>query len=229
MLARLRAASDAAHGLDVCVRHVDDDYVLLYDCDCRRQHRHGRCLHGCSGVRVAGGLVRLGTGVDHVRRALNRYLDADKDDELSLGDKVFIAADVVIGAYDVVVGGIDVVVGVCDLAEYARGALARLRRMYPGVVIPISFRIGKNKGDCHPKRIQKPGTKEVRFEDLPEDMQNMIFSKLPMKETVRTSVLSSKWRHMWKIFPKLRFDGSTMRGEYMLEKLVGNVNAVLKQ
>uniref|UniRef100_A0A0E0HME8 F-box domain-containing protein n=1 Tax=Oryza nivara TaxID=4536 RepID=A0A0E0HME8_ORYNI len=237
MLARLRAASDAARELDVCVRHGDDDddYVVLHGCDRRRQHYgHGRsCLHGCSGVRAAGGLVRIVSGARHVRSAVGRYLaaadDDEEHDELSVGDKVLIAADVVVGAYDVVVGGIDVVVGVCDLAEYARGALARLRRMCPGVGIPVRFRIGKKKEDCGPKRIRKPGTKEVRFEDLSEDMQNMIFSKLPLKETVRTSVLSSKWRHLWKISPKLRFDGSTMRGEYMLEKLVGNVNATLKQ
>uniref|UniRef100_A0A0E0DYH0 F-box domain-containing protein n=1 Tax=Oryza meridionalis TaxID=40149 RepID=A0A0E0DYH0_9ORYZ len=237
MLARLRAASDAAHELDVCVRHNDDDdddYVVLHSCDRRRQHGHGRsCLHGCSGVRAAGGLVRIASGARHVRSAVGRYLaaadDDEEHDELSVGDKVLIAADVVVGAYDVVVGGIDVVVGVYDLAEYARGALARLRRMCPGVGIPVRFRIGKKKEDCRPKRIRKPGTKEVRFEDLSEDMQNMIFSKLPLKETVRTSVLSSKWRHLWKISPKLRFDGSTMRGEYMLEKLVGNVNAALKQ
>uniref|UniRef100_A0A0D3GDZ0 F-box domain-containing protein n=2 Tax=Oryza TaxID=4527 RepID=A0A0D3GDZ0_9ORYZ len=184
-------------------------------------------------VRAAGGLVRIVSGARHVRSAVGRYLaaadDDEEHDELSVGDKVLIAADVVVGAYDVVVGGIDVVVGVCDLAEYARGALARLRRMCPGVSIPVRFRIGKKKEDSGPKRIRKPGTKEVRFEDLSEDMQNMIFSKLPLKETVRTSVLSSKWRHLWKISPKLRFDGSTMRGEYMLEKLVGNVNATLKQ
>uniref|UniRef100_A0A0E0DYH4 F-box domain-containing protein n=1 Tax=Oryza meridionalis TaxID=40149 RepID=A0A0E0DYH4_9ORYZ len=220
-----------------------------------RTQRRGRPLHEYS-ARLAGiaargyldgkilpttklrGIVNKGIacaviGARHVRSAVGRYLaaadDDEEHDELSVGDKVLIAADVVVGAYDVVVGGIDVVVGVYDLAEYARGALARLRRMCPGVGIPVRFRIGKKKEDCRPKRIRKPGTKEVRFEDLSEDMQNMIFSKLPLKETVRTSVLSSKWRHLWKISPKLRFDGSTMRGEYMLEKLVGNVNAALKQ
>uniref|UniRef100_A0A0D9WN19 F-box domain-containing protein n=1 Tax=Leersia perrieri TaxID=77586 RepID=A0A0D9WN19_9ORYZ len=238
MLARLRAASDAAHEIDVSVRHDSHGYLLVNDCDCRhRRHGHGRCLHGVSGVRVAGGLVRLATGVEHVRRALNRYLDAGKgkegdgeeDDELSVGDKVLIAADVVVGTYDVVVGGIDVVVGICDLTEYARGAVARLSRMYPDVGIPIRFRFRKKKRDCRPKRIRKAGIKEVRFEDLPEDMQNMIFSKLPLKETVRTSVLSSKWRDLWKNCPRLRFDGSTMSGEYMLERLVENVHVVMKQ
>lgn len=155
MLARLRAASDAARELDVCVRHGDDDddYVVLHGCDRRRQHYgHGRsCLHGCSGVRV-----RIVSGARHVRSAVGRYLaaadDDEEHDELSVGDKVLIAADVVVGAYDVVVGGIDVVVGVCDLAEYARGALARLRRMCPGVGIPVRFRYTSNQIEFHKDR-----------------------------------------------------------------------------
>ncbi|XP_039772057.1 FBD-associated F-box protein At3g52670-like [Panicum virgatum] len=38
---------------------------------------------------------------------------------------------------------------------------------------------------------------EIKFEDLPEDIQCTILSKLPLKELVRTSILSSEWRYLW--------------------------------
>lgn len=52
---------------------------------------------------------------------------------------------------------------------------------------------------------------------------------------MRTSVLSSEWKHMWKICPKLRFDGTTMCGggvrgiEQHTQEFVDNVNKVLQR
>lgn len=75
----------------------------------------------------------------------------------------------------------------------------------------------------------------IQFLDLPTDVLGMILSKLPPKEIVRTSVLSNKWKHIWTICPKLRFDGSTMCGkdvagtQHYSQKFIGNVNGVLKQ
>lgn len=68
---------------------------------------------------------------------------------------------------------------------------------------------------------------------LLQDVLGTILSKLPPKDIVRTSVLSNKWKHMWTVCPKLRFDGIAICGEDVTQnyshKFVDNVNAVLKQ
>ncbi|KAJ1264028.1 hypothetical protein BS78_09G231600 [Paspalum vaginatum] len=75
----------------------------------------------------------------------------------------------------------------------------------------------------------------IRFSDLPLDVLGMILSKLPLKEIVRTSVLSNKWKHTWTVCPKLRFDGATMCGkdaagaQHYTQKFIANVNTVLNQ
>ncbi|TVU12324.1 hypothetical protein EJB05_45962, partial [Eragrostis curvula] len=74
--------------------------------------------------------------------------------------------------------------------------------------------------------------------NLPEDLQSIILSKLPLKEVVRTSVLSSKWRRLWTVCPKLRFDGTAMSSKKMdgkrcklqyTRQFINTVNAVLQQ
>ncbi|KAL6641577.1 hypothetical protein ACP70R_019758 [Stipagrostis hirtigluma subsp. patula] len=73
------------------------------------------------------------------------------------------------------------------------------------------------------------------FINLPEDMQRIIFSKLALKEAVRTCAISRKWRSLWQVSPKLSFDGITMCGENIsgkqqyIEKFVSNVYKVLLQ
>ncbi|KAI4975877.1 hypothetical protein ZWY2020_049484 [Hordeum vulgare] len=69
-----------------------------------------------------------------------------------------------------------------------------------------------------------------------QDLLCLILSKLPLNEVVRTSTLSTKWRHTWTSCPNLIFDGATMcvnattsSKERCTQVFVGNVNAVLKQ
>jgi hypothetical protein len=115
---------------------------------------------------------------------------------------------------------------------------------------------------CHQKLNHGKG-RNVQFDDLPEVCENflarfirsmelnlqawgcdisilqdvicLIFSKLQLKDLVSTSVLSSKWKHMWTICPTLRFDSSTLCGsnmcsaEQFTQKFIDNVNAVLQQ
>ncbi|KAM0001183.1 putative F-box domain, FBD domain, leucine-rich repeat domain superfamily [Helianthus debilis subsp. tardiflorus] len=42
--------------------------------------------------------------------------------------------------------------------------------------------------------------------DLPESIIQTILTKLPLRDAVRTSVLSSKWRYKWTTLTELRFD-----------------------
>lgn len=49
-------------------------------------------------------------------------------------------------------------------------------------------------GYIYRKTIYSNGTSIDQVVNLPEDLQCIILSKLPLKEAVRTSVLSSKWR-----------------------------------
>lgn len=45
-----------------------------------------------------------------------------------------------------------------------------------------------------------------RISNLPSDVIGQILSRLPIKEAVKTSVLSSKWRFMSAMLPHLVFD-----------------------
>ncbi|KAJ4794779.1 F-box/RNI-like/FBD-like domains-containing protein [Rhynchospora pubera] len=57
--------------------------------------------------------------------------------------------------------------------------------------------------------------------DLPDDLKHEIFLRLPIKDVVRTSILSSKWKDSWTSIPSLGFvERST---ESKLIELVDNV------
>uniref|UniRef100_A0A0D3GDW9 F-box domain-containing protein n=1 Tax=Oryza barthii TaxID=65489 RepID=A0A0D3GDW9_9ORYZ len=73
---------------------------------------------------------------------------------------------------------------------------------------------------CHQQPFKQSRAK-VQFSDLPEDLLCTIFSKMPLKDVVRTSVLSRNWRHMWTCCTKLRFDGVMVSRD--------NINAILQQ
>uniref|UniRef100_A0ACD5XSL7 Uncharacterized protein n=1 Tax=Avena sativa TaxID=4498 RepID=A0ACD5XSL7_AVESA len=70
---------------------------------------------------------------------------------------------------------------------------------------------------------------------LLQDVIHTVFSQLPLQDLVRTSAVSSKWRSIWTICPKLRFDGRTMCGsgtsrtQQCTRKFIDNVNTVLQQ
>ncbi|KAG7564970.1 F-box-like domain superfamily [Arabidopsis suecica] len=48
--------------------------------------------------------------------------------------------------------------------------------------------------------------KEDRISDLPEALLLHILSSLPTEKAIATSVLSKRWRSLWKMMPKLKFD-----------------------
>lgn len=69
-------------------------------------------------------------------------------------------------------------------------------------------RISSAEGDCSKRiRSQRPN-----FHSLPEDIVSSIMSELTIKEAVRTSVVSSKWRQAWRCHPNLSFDISSVLG-----------------
>ncbi|KAF8024306.1 hypothetical protein BT93_F1481 [Corymbia citriodora subsp. variegata] len=45
-----------------------------------------------------------------------------------------------------------------------------------------------------------------KISQLPRDVTDQILSRLPIKEAVRTSILSRKWRYKWSSIPQLVFD-----------------------
>jgi len=53
---------------------------------------------------------------------------------------------------------------------------------------------------------QVEARKEDRISQLPDRILSIILSKLPMKDLVKTSALSNRWKHLWALRTNLNFD-----------------------
>ncbi|KAL4619606.1 hypothetical protein ACB092_06G091800 [Castanea dentata] len=60
------------------------------------------------------------------------------------------------------------------------------------------------------KLSRKKDTWVDRISDLPESLICHILSFLPVKEAVATSILSSRWEHLWTLFSTLDLDSNTI-------------------
>ncbi|KAJ6860879.1 hypothetical protein NC651_037070 [Populus alba x Populus x berolinensis] len=63
----------------------------------------------------------------------------------------------------------------------------------------------------HQGKLMKPGfqveaRKEDRISQLPDRILSIILSRLPMKDLVKTSALSNRWKHLWALRTNLNFD-----------------------
>ncbi|KAF8024308.1 hypothetical protein BT93_F1483 [Corymbia citriodora subsp. variegata] len=54
-----------------------------------------------------------------------------------------------------------------------------------------------------------------KISQLPRDVTDQILSRLPIKEAVRTSILSRKWRYKWSSIPQLVFDDQCTRAKHL--------------
>ncbi|XP_024013810.1 FBD-associated F-box protein At3g49020 isoform X2 [Eutrema salsugineum] len=55
---------------------------------------------------------------------------------------------------------------------------------------------------------------EDRISELPEALLLEILSSLPTENVIATSVLSKRWRSLWKMVPKLEFDSKIHKSEH---------------
>uniref|UniRef100_A0A0A9FAF1 F-box domain-containing protein n=1 Tax=Arundo donax TaxID=35708 RepID=A0A0A9FAF1_ARUDO len=62
---------------------------------------------------------------------------------------------------------------------------------------------------------------------LPDDVLRLVLSFLPAQEAVRTCVLASRWRHLWKSAPGLRIMGCDERVPAPVKELCGFVDHLL--
>ncbi|CAL9239516.1 unnamed protein product [Arabidopsis halleri] len=65
----------------------------------------------------------------------------------------------------------------------------------------------RTKRSCSPESSDKRSGDEVDWvRDLPESLLSHVLLNLPTKDVVKTSVLSSKWRYVWRYVPSLELD-----------------------
>ncbi|CAN6202222.1 unnamed protein product [Urochloa humidicola] len=146
------------------------------------------------------------------------------------------------GMAEIVDGG----VGVHAILNLACRTLERSGRILVrvGDGRPVSIGKGNNlmcrrmeSNHCSKNPIYRMRRPVIELDELPEDVLEMVFSKLQFNEVVRTSVLSSKWRHMWTVSSKLSLNCMTICGrrQYFCNKqkftqeFIDGVSTVLQQ
>ncbi|CAO2186848.1 unnamed protein product [Urochloa humidicola] len=71
------------------------------------------------------------------------------------------------------------------------------------------------------------------MEDLPEGIQTIILWLLPLKEAARISLVSRRWRMIWRQHPNLCFDATKIRSKdkdhVKRAKFIKTVNSVIQQ
>ncbi|WOG96040.1 hypothetical protein DCAR_0415370 [Daucus carota subsp. sativus] len=68
--------------------------------------------------------------------------------------------------------------------------------------------------------------KEDRISKLPQNLQETILGFLPIQDAVKSSILSTKWRHCWTMIPNLIFDFEFV--DRIMSKLDGIRNPELR-
>ncbi|KAF8407921.1 hypothetical protein HHK36_007059 [Tetracentron sinense] len=74
--------------------------------------------------------------------------------------------------------------------------------------------------------LKKAGTCDI-ISNLPQEVIDTILVHLPIREAVRTSILSSEWRDKWLTISQLRFDESITSSVARKKKLISIVYAIL--
>uniref|UniRef100_A0A8R7QHL5 F-box domain-containing protein n=2 Tax=Triticum urartu TaxID=4572 RepID=A0A8R7QHL5_TRIUA len=64
--------------------------------------------------------------------------------------------------------------------------------------------------DLHQTMMMKPKRKGLQLTNQPKDILCSILSRLPLKEAVRTSILSERWKHLWRCHSNLEFSLRSM-------------------
>lgn len=69
-----------------------------------------------------------------------------------------------------------------------------------------SYEISKKRNG----KSSSKGRRDV-ISNLPEDIINLILVHLPIRDAIRTSILSTNWRYKWDSIPDLVFDRHCFR------------------
>ncbi|KAK1375078.1 hypothetical protein POM88_031271 [Heracleum sosnowskyi] len=77
------------------------------------------------------------------------------------------------------------------------------------------------------KKRRLSGKKKDIISDMPQSLIDTILMKLPIRDAVRTSILSTKWRFQWATMTQLVFDENCVPAPFTPQKLTNFVMACL--